>query len=89
MKWLEIIKVRSAGESHFLLEELLYSIEKLSQKGFLEIKIYSHIVLESDLSIHLCWESEQPEPNGSTLSLHLIKTLREFGLVDHSIWTEI
>jgi hypothetical protein len=40
------------------------------------------------LALHLYWETEQPEKNGSALGLHLSQALKEFGLIDHSIWIE-
>jgi hypothetical protein len=88
MKWLEVIKLRSAGKSSRLLEELLLSINKFSQSGLVEIKTYRHAALESDLSLHLHWESEQAEENGSALGIRLAQAFKEFGLIDHSVWIQ-
>lgn len=88
MKWLEIIKLRSAGKDSGLLEELLLSIDKLGQSGLVEVKTYHHAALETDLSVHLHRESGRPEKNGSALGLRLAQGLKEFGLIDHSIWIE-
>jgi hypothetical protein len=88
MKWLEIIKLRSVGRGSGLLADLLSSVDKSSQSGLVEIKTYRHAVLETDLSVHLLWESEQPELNGSNLGLRLAQALKEFGLIDRSIWVE-
>jgi hypothetical protein len=88
MKWLEVIKLRSAGKDSGSLNELLLSMHKFSQRGLVEIKIFRHAVLESDLSVHLRWESEGPERNGSSLALLLVQAFREFGLIDHSMWIE-
>jgi len=52
------------------------------------VKIYRHAALETDLSVHLHWESERPERNGSALGLRLAQAFKEFGLVHHSIWVE-
>ena len=88
MKWLEVIKLRSAGKDSRLLEELLLSIDKLSQSGLVEMKTYHHAALETDFSVHLLWDSRRPEQNGSALGLRLAQALKEFGLIDHSIWIE-
>lgn len=88
MKWLEIIKLRSAGNNSGLLKELLLSIDRLSQSELVEMKTYHHASLETDLSVHLRWESERPEQNGSALALRLAHALKEFGLTDHSVWIE-
>jgi hypothetical protein len=88
MKWLEVIKLRSAGKDSELLKEWLLSIDKFSQSGLVEMKTYHHAALETDLSVHLHWESERPEKNGSALGHRLAQALKEFGLIDHSIWIE-
>ena len=88
MKWLEVIKLRSAGNDSELLEELLLSIERFSQDGLVEMKTYYHAALETDLSVHLHWESGRVEQDGSAFGLRLVQALKEFGLVDHSIWIE-
>ncbi len=88
MKWLEVIKLRSAGKDSPLLEELLLSIDKFNPRGLVEMKTFHHSALESDWSIHLHWESERPQQNGSSLGLRLAQAFKEFGLVDHSVWIE-
>ena len=89
MKWLEIIKVRTAGNHDGLLEEFLSSLAKVDQRGgLMEIKTYHHATLGTDLSVQLLWESDRPEQNGTALGLRLAQTLKEFGLTDHSIWIE-
>lgn len=88
MKCLEVIKLRSTGEGSELLEELLRSVDKFSQRGLVETRTYHHAALGTDLSVHLLWDSDRPEPNGSDLGLRLVQALKEFGLVDYSVWIE-
>jgi hypothetical protein len=88
MKWIEIIKLRSAGKAPEPLESFLSAIAKSGQRGLTEIRIYRHATWETDWSLHLHWESEQPRKDGSALGLRLSQTLAEFGLVDHSAWIE-
>ena len=88
MKWVEVIKLRSAGKGSGVLEEFLLPMAKVSQSGLVEMKTYRHAALETDLSVHLHWKSERPEQNGSALGLRLAQAFKEFGLTDHSIWIE-
>ena len=88
MKWLEIIKVRSVRINSEELDEFLRSMDKISQKRLIEIKIYRHAAIETDLSLHLLWIAKQPEKNGSALGLRLAQALKDFGLIDHSLWME-
>jgi hypothetical protein len=42
--------------------------------------------LDTDLSVHLYWNSDRPEQDGSALGIRLAQALKDFGLVDHSVW---
>jgi len=88
MKWIEIIKVRSAGRDSESLKAYLSAIAKSDQRGLAEIRIYRHAAWETDWSLHLHWESEWVEQNESALGLRLSEALQEFGLVHHSTWIE-
>ncbi len=88
MKWLEVIKLRSTGKDSTLLKELLLSLDKSGQPTLVEMKTYHHATLETDLIVHLHWESGKLERNGSALGLRLAHGLKEFGLADHSVWIE-
>lgn len=89
MNWLEVIKLRSAGIGSPSLDELLMSMVQSAQSKLAEIKIYRHAFLDTDLSVHLYWNSERPEQNGSAPGLRLAQALKDFGLVDHSVWIGI
>jgi hypothetical protein len=89
VKWLEIIKLRRAGNGEEILGEFLGSLANSGQIGeLIEIRTYRHASFESDLNVHLYWESERPEPNGSALGLRLAQVLEEFGLMNHSVWID-
>lgn len=88
MKWLEVIRLRSAEKCLAVLDELLISISKVDQTGLAEMKVYRHADLETDFSLHLYWDAERMEQQGSTLGLRLTQALKKFGLVDHSVWIE-
>lgn len=89
MSWIEIIKVqtaeRQAAEAcwNFLNAFEHESAEYISA----EISIYSHAAFSLHQLIHLHWHSEHPVMPSSKVSEMLIHELKQFGLVDHSIWT--
>jgi len=91
MQWIEVIGVRSTGTHLEVLESKLQSlldeIEKGSQAH--SVKVYRRVSIESDLCVHLFHDSKRAEINGSRLGLCLAAGLKAFGLVHHSIWTEI
>jgi len=88
MRWIEVIRLRSVGKGSHLLEEFLLSINKSTQSELVEIKTYGHASLETDMSVHLHWESERLGQNGSALGFCIAQALKEFGLIDHSVWVE-
>ena len=90
MKWLEIIELRSVGSNHALIESQLQSlVNEVSHKAALQtIKVYSHVVVETDFSVHLMHDSKEADISGSPLGLRLSSMLKEYGLVNHSVWLE-
>jgi hypothetical protein len=53
-----------------------------------KIKVYSHITVETDFSIHLYHDSKEADISGSPLGSRLASALKKFGLVNHSVWVE-
>ena len=91
MKILEIIELRSVSKQlNFLKPELNSLINKLNKEtNGCSIKIYRHLSLDTDFSIHLHYNSNKTDNNGSTIGLQLISVLKEFGLTYHHIWCEL
>ena len=89
MKCLEIIELRSVKNDKTLLELDIHSIFEDEQGVKLqEIKVYKHSKLETDWSIHLHYDSEKNGIEMSPLGLRLAEALKEYGLVNHSMWIE-
>jgi hypothetical protein len=90
MEWLEIIELRTGGSNRDLLESRLQELisEMEMEEEQQAIKSYFHGIISTDLSVHLFHESEKVERGGSWLGLHLASALKEFGLVNHSVWIE-
>ena len=90
MKWLEIIELRSVDRDRVLNELDLMSLVAEADPGskLQESKLYVHGTVETDMSVNLIYDSENVDTRGSPLGLRLTSTLREFGLVNHSVWVE-
>jgi hypothetical protein len=94
MKWVEIISLRSTGSINGeLVNELLKGIDGSdaaadTPKHLVEIKIYHHSVVETDLSVHIYWESEKESERKSPLGLRFAYALKPLGLLNHSVWIE-
>ena len=102
MKWVEIISLRCPGnmDTRFI-DELLRGVSEgdsppNTPSRLLEIKIYHHSVVETDLSIHIYWKSEPGSENKnppgtrdkSPLGLRFSSALKPLGLLNHSVWVE-
>jgi len=94
MQWVEIITLRSPGNiNRELVDELLKGVEDSdaatdTSKHLVEIKIYHHSMVETDLSIHIYWKSERGGPDKSPLGLRFYSALKPLGLLNHSVWVE-
>jgi hypothetical protein len=90
MKWVEIITLRSPSNINTqFVDELLKEIGKPeTPEDLVEIRIYHHSVVETDLSIHIYWKSESGSQNKSPLGLRFSSALRNLGLLNHSVWVE-
>ncbi|MGE5843147.1 MAG: hypothetical protein ACM335_12755 [Deltaproteobacteria bacterium] len=94
MKWVEIITLRSPTNiNRKFVDELLKEAGEPSSltdtpKHLIEIRIYHHSVVETDLSIHIYWKSEPGSQNKSPLGLRFSSALRNLGLLNHSVWVE-
>jgi len=90
MKWLEIIELRSVGNNRKLFEQefksLIEELNRETEQG--AIKVYCRIAIDSDFSIHLLHNSKKADINGSPLVMQLISSLKEYGLINHSVWEE-
>lgn len=94
MKWVEIISLRCPGniDTRFV-DELLKDISESdlptdTPKHLVEIKVYHHSAVETDLSIHIYWKSEPGSQDKSPLGLRISSALGPLGLLNHSVWIE-
>ena len=91
MELLEIIELRTVDSNRELLESQLRKLigEAVMDAEKQAIKAYGHAMIDTDFSIHLLHDSKIVEHFGSGLGLRLASALREFGLVNHSVWIEM
>lgn len=87
MKYVEIIEVRAQGNRRIALESHLSSLLRDDPYKH-EISIFYNSHFKDDISLHLAGESTEIAKNGSTLGMHLVSTLKDFGIVNHSVWIQ-
>ena len=83
--------MRSAEINRHLLESKLNRLVGDADRGSNKqvIRAYSRMLIDTDFSIHLCHDSNEATHEGSKLGLRIVNALKEFGLVNHSVWLEI
>lgn len=83
--------VRSAGSNGDVvdatLKELMNSVAIEAKHE--AIRIFRHEKLDSDICIVLFHNGKKTRTGGSLLGLNLSAALKEVGLVNHTIWSEI
>jgi hypothetical protein len=90
MQWLEMIKVRTAGNGEQAIDKALLDqiAGLLKSPDLTHVRSYVHASVTNDLLITLTWYTEEPQPWGSDLGHSLSQELKRYGLVDHSVWLE-
>jgi hypothetical protein len=91
MKWMETIKAKAASGREMTLETELMTLRRDVLKnsefpGLLRAVLCKHVVVPGYFVLHLFWETEHPQNEGSGLGLRLAHSLKIFGIVDHSVW---
>ena len=91
MKCLEIIELRTAESNKKLWKSQMQKLidDMVRETSRESIKAYCRVMIDTDFSIHLFHDSLDGDNTGSKLGLHLASTLKEFGLVNHSVWVEM
>ena len=90
MKWLEIVELRTASTNTDAVERYLGDwVHKIKiDEKLPQIKIYRRVLVETDISVHLAYESKTMKIDFSSPGTQLASQLKEFGLVNHSVWVE-
>jgi hypothetical protein len=87
MNTLEIIHLRLAGSDPRALVDMIHQSVG-SGVASLEVRIYRHAKLETDLAVHLHRKATEWDGRASDVGTRLTALLREYGIVEHSVWVE-
>lgn len=91
MNWIEVVQLRTAERNHNILESRLNQLagEINREHGPGSIMVYKRSLIPTDYSIQIIHNSGKVEDAGSPLGLRLVAALKEFGLVNHSVWMDV
>ena len=87
---MEMIRLRTAkGKEEGLTTLLFDSIRQvIGEGGLLDAMVLVNTSFPGDIALNLIWETDLPELRGSRTGLGIAETLKGFGLVEHSVWSE-
>ena len=86
MKWMEVVKVRAIKE--IIDDDILMVLADEYCENLKSVTLYRNSEIKNDLSIHFNWGSNNGPVCVSPLGLRVAQGLRQFGMVDHSLWVE-
>ena len=91
MNRIEIIEIRAMYKTKEKLEtELLRILTDIkNEPGYPELKIYSRINLDTDFVILIMNVSGRELNGESQLGIRLNEGLKDYGMVNYSIWNEL
>ena len=86
---MESIKVQAAaGLEQNAATEFIGLVKDIESPGLDGVKVYIQGAIQGNIFVQLHWDTEEPQHQGSLLGLKLVQAMKEFGLVDHSVWVE-
>lgn len=87
---MEMIRLRTTqGHLKHAADLLLEAARHVTgADGLVRVHMYDNISFQTDLALSLTWDTNSPEQRGSRAALSISDTLKNFGLVEHSIWLE-
>jgi len=88
VKCVEIISLRTAGGTESVVTpDFLFSlVVRAEAEGLLAVRIFSRVNLHTDFSLHLEWQFKKLPSGASPLGLHLAQILKDYGLINHTLW---
>lgn len=89
MSRLEIIHLRSSGESPESLSRQIRESIGAEDASTEVIRLYHRDGLDTDVAVHIHRLKAPARPGPSDLGLQLAAALRAFGLVEHTLWEQM
>jgi hypothetical protein len=88
MKTLEALHLRLAGEERGTLVDLIRRCVETDEPS-IDVRIFGHATLATDLVVHLHREAPARATRTSDLGVRLAALLRNYGMVEHSVWSRL
>jgi len=91
MKNIELIRLRTTGNYSDEIVQILMetmNIKKTAEKHC-DIHFFKNTPLKTDFLVLIVYYADIIDPHGSRSGRELCELLKKFGLINHTIWTEL
>ena len=91
MKYIELIRLRTTGNySDKIVQILMETIDtNKTAKEHYDIHFFKNTPVKTDFLVLIKYHTDSIEPHGSQVGQKLCESLKKFGLINHTIWTEL
>ena len=89
MRRLEIIHLRLSGETVESINDRLKASIRAAGKDIGILPMYRRAGLETDVAVHRHMMVPSEKQGPSDLGRHIAEALRDYGLVEHTVWEEM
>jgi hypothetical protein len=91
MKYLELIRLRTTGHYYDEIIQVLMETtdRKKSKDNHCDMHFFKNTPLKTDFLVVIAHETDMIDPHGSRIGQELCDVLKNFGLINHTTWTEV
>lgn len=91
MKYIELIKLRTTGNCSDEIVQILMKTMDTNKTidNHCDIHFFKNTPVKTDFLVLIVYYADIIDPHGSRTGQELCKSLNKFGLINHTIWTEL
>jgi len=91
MKYIELIRLRTTGNySDEIIQILMETMDtNKTTDNHYDMHFFKNTPLKTDFLVLIVYYADIIDPYGSRTGRELCESLKKFGLINHTIWTEL
>ena len=91
MKYFELIRLRTTGQYSDEIAQVVMETtgRKKTKENHCDMHFFKNTPLKTDFLIVIVYEADKMDPQGSRIGRELCELFNKFGLINHTIWTEL
>ena len=91
MKYIELIRLRTTGKSSDEIVQILMETMDINKttENKCDIHFFKKTPLKTDFLVLIVYYADIIDPQGSRTGRELCESLKKFGLINYTTWTEL